>query len=415
MLAMDDLGAGAEIAHGGVVFDPLGSDYMEQPAAHLAEVRASAPVQSVFDRWMLFEYADCFAMLRDPTLSVDDLNSNLAETERGRQLEQIVGDRAESQGMLSTDPPDHTRLRRLVTKAFTPRTIDALRPRVQELVDERLDHLAAQGGGDLVGELAYPLPFEVISEMLGMPEADRAEVITWSAAMVKTLDPIISDEDVERAFTAQQAMRHHVTEVIAWKREHPAEDLLSALIQAEEAGDRLTTEELVAQVVLLYVAGHETTVNLIGTGALELLRHPEQAAGWAADPSLGSTAVDELLRWVSPVQMSRRIATTDLRFGDITIPERSFVLVMLASANRDPAQWGDTAETLDLGRANAGQHISFGSGAHYCLGASLAKLETDVALGSFLRRFPDAEVAGEHTWNGRLNLRGLDSLPVRVG
>jgi cytochrome P450 len=205
-----------------------------------------------------------------------------------------------------------------------------------------------------------------------------------------------------------------IADIIAWKREHPADDLLSAMIAAEEHGDVLTDEELAAQTVLIYLAGHETTVNLIGNGVLALLRHPDQLALLRADPSLDTNAVEELLRYDSPVQMSRRITLTDVEVGGKTIPAGAFVVLSLASANRDAQLWGDQADTVDLGRADAPQHLSFGGGHHFCLGAVLARIEAQVAIGRLVRRFPELTADGEPVWNGRINLRGLDRLPLRV-
>jgi len=401
-----------------ISFNPLQPDYLDDPYSHFAEVRADNPVHELFDRWGLFRYDDCFKLLRDPSLSVEDANSDILETDRARlHRETLVAHGLElerDRSMLAVDPPDHTRLRKLVTKAFTPRTIETLRDRVQNMVDETLDAMAAAGSTDVVSELAFPLPFDVINEMLGLPDADKNKINEWSGAMVKTLDPIVSPEDIKASVEGQIHMDAHIDRVIAWKRENPADDLLTRMIEAEEDGDRLTTAELVAQVTLLFIAGHETTVNLIGTGLFELLRNPEQLALWRDDEALDVNAVDELLRFVSPVQMSRRITTATIEFTGTEIPERAFVLAMLASANRDPETFGPTADQLDLTRENAGKHLAFGSGSHYCLGASLAKMEAQVAIGSFIRRFPNARLDGEHKWNGRLNLRGLESLPLRV-
>jgi cytochrome P450 len=269
-----------------------------------------------------------------------------------------------------------------------------------------------RGAAEVVGELAFPLPFDVISEMLGMPETDTAQIAEWSSALVKTLDPIITDDEIRASVVADREMRGLVEEVIAWKRAHPAEDLLSALIAAEEDGDRLTTRELRDQVVLLFVAGHETTVNLIGTGIHELLRHPDQAAVLRADPSSDVDAVDELLRFVSPVQFSRRIALQELEVGGRAIEPGVIVMACLAAANHDPEKWGPTADQLDVRRPGANQHLAFGSGIHYCLGAALAKLEAQLAIGRFVRRFPDAAPTAEPVWNGRINLRGIERLEL---
>ena len=398
------------------MFNPLESGYMENPYPHFAEMRDGQPVHlSMMDVWVLFDHDDVFRLLRDPTMSVMDAKIEVRDEERyAEMLEAAGGELEQDSSMLNTDPPDHTRLRRLVSKAFTPAAIQALRPRIQELVDAALDELAAAGTGDIVKQLAFPLPFDVISEMLGMPESDKDQIAAWSGTIVKSLDPMLALDSFAEIRAASNAMNAHIDEVIRWKRENPGDDLLTALTAAEEGGDRLTPGELRDQVNLLFIAGHETTVNLIGTGIYELLRHPEQAAIWRADPELDATAVDEMLRFVSPVQFSRRITLDDIEFQGTTIPKGMFVLAGLASSNHDPKKWGPTAEELDVRRDGAGQHLSFGSGAHYCLGASLAKLEAAIAIGTFLRRFPDAAVSGDVEWNGRINLRGLEYLPVTL-
>jgi len=398
------------------MFNPLEAGYMENPYPHFAEMRDGQPVHlSMMDVWVLFDHDDVFRLLRDPTMSVMDAKIEVRDEERyAEMLEAAGGELEQDSSMLNTDPPDHTRLRRLVSKAFTPAAIQALRPRIQELVDAALDELAAAGTGDIVKQLAFPLPFDVISEMLGMPESDKDQIAAWSGTIVKSLDPMLALDSFAEIRAASNAMNAHIDEVIRWKRENPGDDLLTALIAAEEGGDRLTPGELRDQVNLLFIAGHETTVNLIGTGIYELLRHPEQAAIWRADPELDATAVDEMLRFVSPVQFSRRITLDDIEFQGTTIPKGMFVLAGLASSNHDPKKWGPTAEELNVRRDGAGQHLSFGSGAHYCLGASLAKLEAAIAIGTFLRRFPDAAVSGDVEWNGRINLRGLEYLPVTL-
>lgn len=398
------------------MFNPLEAGYMENPYPHFAEMRDGQPVHlSMMDVWVLFDHDDVFRLLRDPTMSVMDAKIEVRDEERyAEMLEAAGGELEQDSSMLNTDPPDHTRLRRLVSKAFTPAAIQALRPRIQELVDAALDEMAAAGTGDIVKQLAFPLPFDVISEMLGMPESNKDQIAAWSGTIVKSLDPMLALDSFAEISAASNAMNAHIDEVIRWKRENPGDDLLTALIAAEEGGDRLTPGELRDQVNLLFIAGHETTVNLIGTGIYELLRHPEQAAIWRADPELDATAVDEMLRFVSPVQFSRRITLDDIEFQGTTILKGMFVLAGLASSNHDPKKWGPTAEELDVRRDGAGQHLSFGSGAHYCLGASLAKLEAAIAIGTFLRRFPDAAVSGDVEWNGRVNLRGLEYLPVTL-
>ncbi|NNE75082.1 MAG: cytochrome P450, partial [Acidimicrobiales bacterium] len=244
----------------GLFFNPLDPGYIANPFPHLAELREQIPVHhTLAGPHCVFRYDDVFALLRDPAHSVDDKNADLAATDRGQTFEHIIADTGleppeAGHSILNIDPPDHTRLRRLVSKAFTPRTIEALRPRVQAMVDATLDRMAAAGQADLVEELAFPLPFDVISEMLGMPESDKDQIRDWSAALVKTLDPIITDDEVREALIAAQAMDRHIEQVIEWKRANPADDLLTAMIEVEEDGDRMSTIELRDQVNLLFVA-----------------------------------------------------------------------------------------------------------------------------------------------------------------
>ncbi len=399
-----------------VFYNPLEPGYIENPWPHLAELRESDPVHhTLTGQWALFRHDHIFPFLRDPSLSVDDTNAASDSLDRFAQYERLSAEEVRpNRSILNVDPPDHTRLRRIISKAFTPRTIEALRPMIVEMVDAALDRMAAIGRPDVVTELAFPLPFDVISAMLGMPDSDKDQIRDWSGALVKTIDPVISDEEVIAAMEAGVAMDALIAEVIEWKRANPAEDLLTALIDAEDDGDRLSPEELADQVSLLFVAGHETTVNLIGTGIYELIRNPDQAQRLIDDPDVAANAIDELLRWVSPVQFTRRITTRTYDCGDRIIPEGAFVLASLASANRDPEFWGPTADTMDLSRENAGQHLSFGSGAHYCLGSSLAKLEAEIAVTRFFTRFGIPTVVGEPVWNGRINLRGLENLTVEL-
>lgn len=402
-----------------VLFNPFEPGFHEDPYGQYALLREHDPVHvTAFGPVVLTRYADVFQVLRDSSLSVEDRNLSgdlrpaFAEV-LAEQPERAEQDRG-SHAILNLDPPDHTRIRRLVSKVFTPRRIEQLRTHVQLLVDRALDDVAEVGEMDLIADLAFPLPFTVISEMLGMPEGDREAVRTWSGDLVKTLDPVLEPDDVRRALAASDQLDVLVAEVLAWKREHPADDLLSALVAVEDEGEVLSPDELRDQVVLLYLAGHETTVNLIGNGVLALLRHPEQLARLQADPALDAPAVDELLRYDPPVQNSRRITLEPIELGGVAIEAGTLLLTILGSANRDPDQWGPTADQVDLGRPGAGQHLAFGSGSHYCLGASLARLEGQVAIGSLVRRLPDLELGVEQpTYNGRITLRGLADLPLR--
>ncbi|MGH9185704.1 MAG: cytochrome P450 [Acidimicrobiales bacterium] len=398
-----------------VVYNPFEPDFAVNPYPTYAAMRENAPVhQTPFGAWFLFRYDDVQRFLRDPHMSVDERKGRPGPMDQF--IQEAIGD-TDTRGvtaMLNIDAPDHTRLRRLVSKVFTPRAIERLRARVQEIVDGELDAAGQRGEFDLIKDLAFPLPFTVISELLGMPDIDHDQLRSWSGMLVRTLEPQFDVEVIMAIAAAGEAMGDYAREVIAAKRSHPADDLLSALIAAEDEGDVLSDDELVDNVLLLYIAGHETTVNLIGNGTLALLNHREQLDRWRNDPELDKAAVDELLRYDPPVQMSRRVTLQDVEVGGVSIEAGSFVALSLASANRDPAHWGDAADTLDLGRANAAEHVSFGGGSHYCLGASLAKLEAQVALGTMVRRFPRLELAGDPQWNGRINLRGMDHLPLAV-
>lgn len=399
-----------------LMFNPFEPGFADDPYQQYRTLREQAPVhRSLIGPWILTRYDDCLRVLRDPSLSVEDRNATplpMAEEMAG-----IFDERGErgSRAILNLDPPDHDRLRRIVQKAFTPKMIEELRPEVERLVAKALDAVVARGTGemDLVSDLAFPLPFTVISEMLGMPMDRREELREWSHAVVKTLDPILTLEEAQAAAAASDQMMEHLLGVIAAKRRHPADDLLSALLAAEDDGAVLDERELLDQVALLYIAGHETTVNLIGNGTLALLRHRDQFDRLRSDPSLAPNAVEELLRYDSPVQFSRRIALQDFEVDGEQVERGAFVLTCLGAANHDPEHWGPTADELDLGRAGAAHHVSFGSGVHHCLGAALARVEGQAAFTALTQRFPDLALTDvPPAWNGRIVLRGLDALPL---
>jgi cytochrome P450 len=370
--------------------------------------------------WFLTRWADCHQVLRTPGTSVDERNATMqlraeAFAELGVDEEIRV-----NRSILDTDPPDHTRIRRLVSKAFTPRTVAQLEDRIDELVEQLLDQASAEDGPvDLIAEYAFPLPFQVIHEMLGMPDTtDSIHLRSLSQTITQALDPVLAIAHAPEIMAASEELRALLEVAIAWKRDHPGDDLLTGLIEAEEEGDNLSDEELRDNVILLYLAGHETTVNLIGNGTLALLRHPVQAARLRDDPELDTNAVEELLRYDSPVQFSRRIALSPINIGEVTVDPGEIVITGLGASNRDPDKFGATAEELDLTRADASHHISFGSGVHHCLGAALARLEGRKAIPRLLRRFPDMTLAIEDDqveWNGRMVLRGVSNLPVTLG
>jgi cytochrome P450 len=394
--------------------NPFEPGFFDNPYDQYRRLRERAPVhQSPMGPWTLTGYDEVSRLLRDPSLSVEERNATFERPASVLFTDEERRDRG-SLAILNLDPPDHTRIRRLVQKAFTPRRVDALVPHVQALVDGMLDG-HPDGQMDVIRDLAFPLPFAVISEMLGMPEADRDQLRSWSHTLVKTLEPLTSEADVPELLAASDSMIQHVTAAIEWKRSTPADDLLSAMIAAEEEGDRLSTEELIAQVVLLFIAGHETTVNLIGNGTLALLRNPDQLALLRSQPDLVGNAVEELLRYDSPVQFTRRITLQPMEIGGVAVEQGSFLFTILGAANHDPEHFGPTADDLDLTRRDAPHNVSFGGGIHHCLGAVLARAEARVAIGTLVQRFPDlALVDDEPAWNGRMVLRGLDALPVTL-
>jgi cytochrome P450 len=399
------------------LFDPFAPGFTDDPYPHYATVRDAAPVyQHPFGFWLLTRYEDVAWLLR-AGMSVED--RNVADSPMMQYRDEIFGrtgaEPPSALSMLDRDPPDHTRLRRLVSKAFTPRAIEALRPRITELVDGMLDELAGAGRADLVEALAFPLPFTVIAEMLGTPPGDHERIRELSGTVVRSLEPVADPELAAAIVAADAELRQIGAEMIAWKRQHPAQDLLTALINAEDDGDVLDDDELVAQTLLLYLAGHETTVNLISGGTLALLRNPGQLGLLRRDPALVPNAVEELLRYDSPVQASRRITLEPVTVCGTAIPAGAFVMASLGAANRDPEFWGPDAAELRLNRENARQHVSFGAGPHHCLGASLARLEACITFERLVTRFPGLALDGEASWNGRTNLRGPATLPVTVG
>ncbi len=398
------------------MFDPFAPGFTDDPYPQYAALRAGAPVhRHPLGSWMLTRYEDVSWLLR-AGLSVED--RNVTDRQLLELREQMYGEktaRPRGVSMLDRDPPDHTRLRRLVSKAFTPRAVEALRPRITGLVEGMLDAAGRQGRVDLVDALAFPLPFAVIAEMLGTPPADHERIRQLTGTLVRSLEPVNEPAMVTAMAAANAELTEIAAGMIAWKRANPADDLLTALIHAEDEGDVLHDHELIAQTLLLYIAGHETTVNLIAGGTVALLRHPDQLALLRSDPALAADAVEELLRYDSPVQATRRITLEPVSLSGVTIPAGSFVMASLGSANRDESFWGPDAAELRLERENARQHVSFGAGPHHCLGASLARLEASIALARLTARFPGLALDGEVTWNGRFNLRGPARLPVSLG
>ena len=331
-----------------------------------------------------------------------------------QRVEMIVGRRPtpRARSLLSLDPPDHTRIRRLVQRAFTPKVIERLRPLVERLVDETLERVASNASIDVIAELAFPLPFTVISRMLGMPDADAGELRSWSHAATKTLDPILTDDDLRAAFFAVENMDAYLTEVIAWKRANPADDLLSALITAEDEGDVLSEESCCPPWHCCSSPATRPRSTSSATAHSRSSTTGRSSNDCATIPGLDANATDEILRFDSPVQFSGRMLLEDMHFGGHTVPAGSSVMTCLGSANRDPRQWGANADTLDLTREGAALHVSFGGGIHHCLGAALARLEGQIAIPALVRRFPHMELATDPpARNGRIVLRGLTRCP----
>ena len=395
-----------------LLFNPFLPGFNADPYPHYRRMRDQDPVhEHPLGFWLVTRYEDVTALLR-AKLSVE--SRNLVGGVIADQFQQLDQSSARALSMLDRDPPDHTRLRALVTKVFTPKAIAALEPMVSDLVDRSLDRIADARRVDLIDELAFPLPFAVISEMLGTPPADHERLRELSGTLVRSLEVQTDPAVVQAINEAEAELTSMMRDIIEWKRVNPADDLLTALIAAEHDGDQLTDDELVAQVLLLYVAGHETTVNLIGNGAIALLRNPDQLALLRARPDLEVNAVEELLRYDSPVQQTRRITVAPHTISGRDIPAGSFVIAGLASANRDERHFGPDADDLRLDREEARTHVSFGAGPHHCLGAALARLEGRLALSRLVTRFPNLSFGGDVEWNGRLNLRGAARLPVMV-
>ena len=403
------------------MFNPFAPGFAENPYEEYRVERESEPIQQTpFGPWIVFSHAESVQLLRDVTLSVDVRKAMeiLGEDprDRAKMRAELFPDKAprEDTSILNIDPPDHTRLRKLVSSVFTPRRVADLAPMIERIVDEHLDAVADRGEMDLIADLAFPLPFAVISEMLGMPDGDSAQLREWSHTLVKILDFTIGPEELMAAVIAGENLREHIANVIEWKRSNLGDDLLSALILAEDNGDVLSDVELVDQVNVLFIAGHETTVNLIGNGTWALLQNRDQLELLRDDPAVEATAIDELLRYDSPVQISRRITLEPIQIGGHDVAAGTFVLTSLGSANRDPAVFGPTADQLDLRRADAARHLAFGSGTHHCLGASLARMEGTIAITRLIRRFPELQAMSAPAWNGRLVLRGMDSLQLSL-
>ncbi|MER7989811.1 cytochrome P450 [Streptomyces noursei] len=395
--------------------DAFTAESLRDPHALYAKMRDEAPVQKVvlpqgLAVWLLTRYDDVRAALSDPRLrsdksDVDGVLRNHLVSQEAREswVDELSGN------LLNTDPPDHTRLRRLVNRAFTPRTVAAMRSRIEEVTDDLLDALPRGSEVDLLASFALPLPIIVICDLLGVPPKDRGVFTDWSNALLSSADAAETAEAGQKMFAFLGAL-------LAEKRARPADDLLSGLVQVRDEEDRLSEEELISMALLLLVAGNESTVNLIGNSVLALLRHPDQLAALRADPALLPGAIEEFLRYDGPINTATFRSTAEpVTFSGVTIPAGELVVVSLLAANRDAGRFADP-DRLDVTRP-AGGHLGFGHGAHFCLGAPLARMEGEIALGRLLARFPDIKPAvalDELTYRFSTIIHGLEKLPVIV-
>jgi cytochrome P450 len=393
-------------------FDPFEDGFVDWPYDQYARLRAEDPVHwsPLLEGWVLTRYDDVNTVLRDPTVSVELDNASptgVVELQRDRIRKNGRG----THTVVLLDDPDHKRLRKLLQRPFGPRPVEGLREMVTARVDQAMAGLLPRGEMDVVGDFAYPLPVAVFCEMLGIPDEASPQFREWTMAVVRNLDPLIDDEEQARCAALTDEMYDYLDEQAELKRQDPSADVMTELVQAEDAGDRLSRDELVAQLVTLYVAGHEPITGLVGNGLLALLRQPEQLALLRARPELLGNAVHELLRYDGPNQFVRRIAIQPLRLGDRDVAPGDVMYLGIGAANHDPARWPEP-DTVDVTRPDAPHHVQFGSGVHACLGAHLARLVSEVALGALLFRLDDIQLAGAPTRSPRMVIRGLQSLPV---
>jgi cytochrome P450 len=395
------------------LFNPLSPEFIRNPYPYYARLRATDPVHlSEHGQYVASRHADVTLVLRDKRFGKD-----YAERMTRRYGAKIMDEpvfRNFALTMLQQDPPDHTRLRGLVVKAFTARRVEDMRPRIQAIVDENLDRIIPQGKMDLIEDFAFRLPVTVICDMLGIPEEHREMFYTGARGSGRILEPVpMTPEEIKQGNASQAMAKMYFDQLFELRRKSPGDDLTTQLVQAEEEGSKLSNEELYANIVLLFGAGHETTVNLIGNGLLALFRNPEQLALLKAKPELIGNAIEEFLRYDSSVQMTGRTAFEDVELGGRHIPKGENVLCLLGSANHDPAVYPDHPERLDITRPNV-KPLSFGGGIHFCLGAQLARIEAEIAINTLLRRIPNLRLddAENPEWRPSFVLRGLKCLPA---
>ncbi|MFJ3823164.1 cytochrome P450 [Streptomyces nodosus] len=400
-----------------LAFDPWDPAFLADPYPAYAELRARGRVHRYepTDQWLVPHHADVSALLRDRRLG-RTYQHRFTHEDFGRTApppEHEPFHTLNDHGMLDLEPPDHTRIRRLVSKAFTPRTVERLKPYVQRLAGELVSRLVEAGGGDLLADVAEPLPVAVIAEMLGIPEADRAPLRPWSADICGMYELNPPEETARRAVRASVEFSAYLRELIAERRRNPGEDLISGLIAAHDEGDRLTEQEMISTCVLLLNAGHEATVNATVNGWSVLFRHPEQLAALRADHSLVPSAIEELMRYDTPLQLFERWVLEDIEIDGVTIPRGAEIAMLFGSANHDPAVF-DAPEKLDLTRRD-NPHISFSAGIHYCIGAPLARIELAASMTALLEQAPTLRLAAEPRRKPNFVIRGLEGLSMEIG
>jgi cytochrome P450 len=396
------------------LFNPLSPEFIRDPYPHYERLRSTDPMHlTPLGMFVASRHAEASLVLRDKRFGKD-----FVERSKRRYGPKIMEEpvfRSMSHWMLQQDPPDHTRLRGLVVKAFTARRVEDMRPRIQQVVDETLDRVVPRGHMDLIEDFAFRLPVTIICDMLGIPEEHREVFYTGSRDGGRILDPVpMTPAEIAQGNSANLMAQMYFQQLFELRRKSPGDDLTTQLVQAEEDGSKLSNDELTANIILLFGAGHETTVNLIGNGLLALHRNPEQLALLKANPELITNAIEEFLRYDSSVQLSGRVALEDIDdLGGKKIPKGETVLCLLGSANRDPAVYPDRPDRLDITRPNV-RPLSFGGGIHFCLGAQLARIEAEIAISTLLRRLPDLRLddAENAEWRPTFVLRGLKRLPA---
>jgi cytochrome P450 len=396
------------------LFNPLSPDFIRDPYPHYEQLRKTDPMHvTQFGAIVASRHAEASLVLRDKRFGKAFVDRSVRRYGPDIMAEPIF--RSMSHWMLQQDPPDHTRLRGLVVKAFTARRVEDMRPRIREVVDQTLDAVIARGRMDLIADFAFRLPVTIICDMLGIPEDHREVFYASSRTGGRILDPVpLTPAEIADANASNAMARMYFEQLFELRRREPSDDLTTQLVQAEEDGSKLTNEELTANIILLFGAGHETTVNLIGNGLLALHRNPDQLALLKARPELITNAVEEFLRYDSSVQLSRRVALEDIEdLGGARIAKGDNVLCLLGSANRDPVVYPDRPDSLDITRPNV-RPLSFGGGIHHCLGAQLARIEAEIAISTLLRRLPDLRLddAVNPAWRPTFVLRGLKCLPA---